>query len=293
MQSGANDWLEVAVDVDPEEEGRAVADLATLFPQGLRVEAVVGVSGGDRVRLIGYRLDSARESLHSPEVWRRRIQEELGSVVAQAVRVRRIADQDWLGEWRRNWRPVEVCPGIWVRAPWHQPPAEGRSICLEPGMAFGTGHHESTRLAAGFLAPRVSAKGRYYDLGCGTGVLAMVALLQGAARVDLYDIDPTAREVALREIERNGLLSGVRWVEHSPRAPGDGYDGVFLNITADVVCAVLPELTPLLRRGGWVATSGILREQAEAVGEAAAAAGLRLSEEAVEGEWWGGVLERG
>lgn len=276
-------WAELSILLPQAHEEGATALLSELFPAGLQVEP----AGVGRIRLIGY--TAVPEG--GGEAGRcRQVATALEPIAPLAVSYRWIEDRDWLALWREEWQPVRLCPGIWVRAPWHEKPAEGRSICLEPGMAFGTGHHESTRLVAGFLAARVGPGGRYLDLGCGTAVLAMAALLLGATHVDLFDIDPTAREVALREIECNSWAHAGHWLEFPDEAPRAAYEGVFINITVDVICRLLPQVLPCLKPGAWIAVSGILQEQAPAFLASAQALGLRPLSIATEGEWWGALI---
>ncbi len=277
-------WLELRVVVPEEQEDAAAWELAAIAPQGVRVEP----AGAGDVRLVAH-----LELGATAAAWEARVASTLAGFPGARWEWGALPDDDWLARWRREVQPVRLSRRVWVRPPWHRAPLAAGEIDLviEPGMAFGTGHHETTRLVAGFLDERLRVGGRYLDLGCGTAILGMAALRLGAHRVYLNDIDPVACEVAREEIDRNQLADRVEWVDFPP----DGLaavDGVLLNIVAGVVLDLLPRVKECLGVGSWVATSGILVTQAPEVIECGRSLGLELLDERSEGEWWGGLLAR-
>ncbi len=284
MPSGAErDWAELAITLRAADEEVAVALLGDLFPAGMRCEGV----GPDLVRLIGH-VESTRLPSGGAGTWEQRVIEILRPVPVLAFEAKLTEDRDWMAQWRVSWRPVRLCADLWVCAPWHDLPEPGRAIWMEPGAAFGTGHHESTRLAAMLVEEQVRPGGTYLDLGCGTGVLAIAAVLLGAGRVHLNDIDPDARAVAHRELRLNRCEDRARWVD-DPRQLAE-LDGVFMNIDLETIGRLLPAVVPTLGEKGWIAVSGVLRSSSGEVLRAASDADLELRRELAEGEWWSGLL---
>lgn len=285
-------WLEVAIEVPREAEDLVAGVIAEVLGSGSRVEEV---EGGD-VRLIGYARGGPgaggrdREGASaSIERLRRRITSVVGW--EPDLRISPLPNDDWLARWREGVEPVRVSKRVWAVPPWRlRRPAAGEVVLiLEPSLAFGTGHHESTRLAMEAIEQRVRPGGRYLDLGCGTGILAMGALALGAGKVLLAEIDPDAREIARRELRRNGFEDGTQWTDFPLPEAVDPVDGIFANITLDVIRSLLVPCAEALREGGWIVVSGILTGQRDAARSALRGAGFRVDGEAVKGEWWSAV----
>lgn len=177
-----------------------------------------------------------------------------------------LGDQDWVTLTQRQFDPMEVAPHLWIVPSWHQPPEpEALNIRLDPGCAFGTGSHPTTRLCLAWLAAAMLKGESLLDYGCGSGILAIAARLLGAATVVGVDLDPAAVETAQRNAADNGA-------EASFYLPGDDpekqYDRVVANILAAPLMMLAPALSARLSAGGKIALSGILERQAEAVIEA-------------------------
>lgn len=190
-------------------------------------------------------------------------------------------DEDWLTAWKRELTPVEAGRLV-VRAPWH-PPAEGREeVVIEPGMAFGTGHHETTRLALEALSEAVRPGMRVLDLGTGSGVLAIAAAKLGAQTVAV-DIDPVAVAAARENAERNRVAIEVR--KGSLEAAPGPFDLIVANLYAELHTRLATGYRERLAPGGTALLTGILVAKAGAVEAAARAAGLAKTREAQEGEW--------
>ena len=172
------------------------------------------------------------------------------------------ADEDWVRKSQAQFTPVEVGARLWIGATWHQPPRGRIPVTIDPGLAFGTGSHPSTRLVLAYLEKTIRGGERVLDYGCGSGVLAIAAAKLGAARVDGVDVDPQAVETTLANARANGVdLSAML-----PDALGAGhYDVVVSNILAQPLILLAPLLAA---RGPRLALAGILDEQAEEVARA-------------------------
>lgn len=219
------------------------------------------------------------------EQLRRRVVPVFGG--AQAA-LREAPREDWVENYRRSVRPAPLVPGIVVAPPWA---SEGeiaaaghgaRVLWIEPGAAFGTGDHESTRttLRAGLRVLR--AGDDVIDLGCGTGILGAAALLEGAGSLRAYDLDLLAAEAARRTLRRNGLRGRVRHGALPLRARAA--DLVFANLSGSALRPLLPSLARAVRPGGHAVLGGVLRAD-ETFATACVAAGLRVAFRETEGDW--------
>ncbi len=179
--------------------------------------------------------------------------------------VQRVADQDWVRATQAQFAPICVEGRLWIVPSWHQPPAQGTVVRLDPGMAFGTGSHASTRLVLGWLARHLPQGASVLDYGCGSGILAIAAARLGAGRVDAVDVDP----LALAATEDNARANGVelRALEPERLPPGD-YDVVVANILSQPLIVLEPLLAARTRRGGRIALAGILAAQSAEVAAA-------------------------
>ncbi len=216
------------------------------------------------------------------------------------LRYSEVGEADWAEEWKRFYHPFRV--GRLLVQPSWEPAAdagpEDLVITLDPGRAFGTGQHETTRLCLAALDRLVRPGDVVLDVGTGSGILALAAACLGAARVDALDTDPVAVAAARDNAARNGLGAAIDAREGSlgdawpwPDASRARYDCVAMNIALVVVTELLPEAAAALRPGGVLVASGFLAEATPGVEEAARAAGLHDVERRVEGEW-GAVVAR-
>ncbi len=190
-----------------------------------------------------------------------------------------LPDEDWLSAWKRDLKPVRAGP-FTIRAPWHE--AGERDIVIEPGMAFGTGHHETTQLALEALAEAVRPGWRVLDLGTGSGVLAIAAAML-EARVVAVDIDPVAVEAAQKNARANRVAVEIR-----QGSLGD-LEGPFALIVANLYAELHAEFAPAyaghLAVGGRLIATGILNERRTLVERALEAAGLGVLGRRERGEW--------
>jgi ribosomal protein L11 methyltransferase len=208
----------------------------------------------------------------------------LASSDVRELRPREVEERDWLAEWKKGWRPTEVGRFV-VAPPWSEvADAEGRIVIrVEPGMAFGTGTHETTRLCLAAIEKHFRG-GSFLDVGTGTGVLAIAAAkLAPAARVEACDTDLLAVEVAEENARRNGVAGRISFRVGTVDGTTASADVVCANLTADVILMLLPAL--LGATCGRLVLSGILTTQADAVRARLRALGVTDCEVTQEGEW--------
>ncbi len=192
-------------------------------------------------------------------------------------------EQDWVRLTQSQFAPVEITPEFWIVPSWHQPPPAARlAMRLDPGLAFGTGTHPTTRMCLRWLARRSASAdlSRVLDYGCGSGILAIGAAMLGARHVDAVDIDPSAVQATTDNARHNGvtLQPGL-----PDQARGD-YSVVLANILATPLKLLAPLLSGHVAPGGWLVMAGILARQAEDIA-AAYAPGLDVQVADQEDGW--------
>lgn len=242
-------WLAISLEMDPaaaEALSEALletgADSVALEPAGERVRIdVLAAEGADAGALLAAAAQAA-------------------ALPVPAFRTGRVGDEDWVRRSQAQFAPIRITPKLWIVPSWHEPPDPGaRAVRLDPGLAFGTGSHPSTRLILSFLEKEIQSGDRVLDYGCGSGILAIAAALLGAGEVDAADIDPQALETTSANAARNGVA--VRVAAPDRLRPGT-YDLVLANILAGPLIALEPQLAGRTRAGGRIALSGILEAQA-------------------------------
>lgn len=181
-------------------------------------------------------------------------------------RVARVEDEDWVRRSQAQFAPVEIGERLWVGPSWTEPPPRTEAVVrLDPGLAFGTGSHPSTRLALRFLEKHIRGGERVLDYGCGSGILAIAAAKLGAAQVDAVDVDAQAVRTAAANARANEVA--VRAVAPEELAPAV-YDLVVSNILAQPLIVLAPLLAARTASRGRIALSGILAAQAAEVADA-------------------------
>ncbi len=215
----------------------------------------------------------------------------------------KLPDADWANTWRENYQPLPVGQRLLVQPYWlaDQDPGGRIPVLLDPGMIFGTGAHASTQLCMAALERLVHGGERVIDLGSGSGILSIAALLLGAATAIGLDVDPKAEDIARQNAALNGL-GPERFTAKTCNVLEDhkamaavaegGYDLVCINIVADVIIAMAPVVPVLLRQKGVLICSGILAQRAREVSAALEAAGLRITSRAELDGWCGFCARR-
>lgn len=202
-------------------------------------------------------------------------------------RVERVDDRDWVRESQRQFAPIRVSSRMWIVPSWHAAPDPAAlNIVLDPGLAFGTGSHPSTRLCLRWLEAHVQGGETVIDFGCGSGILGIAALKLGARHVRAVDID----EQAVLAARRNAMHNRVQGFVAAHNAGGSSAQLVVANILARPLIVLAPLLARLTAPGGRISLSGLLAEQAEEV--RAAYVGPFAMDELAHEEGWamlGGV----
>ncbi|SDU18977.1 50S ribosomal protein L11 methyltransferase [Halopseudomonas salegens] len=177
-----------------------------------------------------------------------------------------IADQDWERSWMADFTPLRFGRRLWIVPSWHKAPEpDAVNLLLDPGLAFGTGTHPTTALCLEWLDGQALEGCSLVDFGCGSGILAIAALLLGAGPTTGTDIDPQALQASRDNAQRNGIADADLSLYLPADMPQTPADVVVANILAGPLVDLAEQLTRLVRPGGRLALSGILREQADEV----------------------------
>ncbi|GAB4553576.1 MAG: 50S ribosomal protein L11 methyltransferase [Rhizobacter sp.] len=176
-----------------------------------------------------------------------------------------VPDEDWVRVTQSQFAPVAITPTFWIVPTWHQPPAAAQKVIrLDPGLAFGTGTHPTTRMCLRWTAQHAQAWPRVLDYGCGSGILAIGAALHGAQHIDAVDIDPAAVESTRANAAANGVTLNVGL----PEAAHGQYELVLANILATPLKLLSPLLCGHVKPGGSLVLAGILERQADELKQA-------------------------
>ena len=210
------------------------------------------------------------------------------------VTVSAVEDSDWENNWREYYKPIEVGERLVVVPEWEEIPAGGRlPLRLDPGLIFGTGSHATTRMCLQALEEYAAPGKRVLDLGCGSGILGIGALVLGCDSCLGCDIDPKAPDVAAANAALNGfgsdrirIVAGDVIADASLRRSfGTDYDIVLANIVSDVIIPLSVHVPAFLRRDGVFITSGIIEGRQDEVRAALESAGLKIVNHRCEEEW--------
>jgi ribosomal protein L11 methyltransferase len=298
-------WLEVSLSVDAE-AAEAVADLFSRHaPHGVVLETEridpdlpeARPSPTTRVRAYLPQADDLADRLRALEtgLW------HLGQIrPLPDPEYREVADEDWSLAWKSNYRPLTVGRRLQVVPAWLEaPPGDRLTLWMDPGMAFGTGSHPTTRLCLEAVEALLRPGQIVADLGCGSGILGFAAAALGARRVYACDIDPQAVVAARAGAARNDVGDSMEIFEGSlealaarVEAAGTRADLLLANLLEGILLDLLPRgLAALVRPGGRLVLSGILADQAQRVAEAAEGEGLQPLETLADGDWRALIFE--
>ncbi len=299
------EWLEVTFTAEPQWQ-----DIISqvLLDQGVQGLEIVDPEDFRRVyeknRCLDYADDGFIESFgnktiikayfqsgRDEELLRKQLGEAISHFIPEPLPepvIRRRDDSEWKDSWKQYYKTFSISNRVIIRPSWENilPPDGKIVIELEPGMAFGTGTHETTRMCAAFLDDLVKPGDRVLDLGCGTGILGIIAAKLGAQSVTCVDIDDAACNTARDNIRKNNAGSNVGVIQGElENAEAEAYDIIVVNIIADVILSLIPRLKYYCGKKTNILLSGIIRERRPEVVEAAEKQGYRLVQELVEGEW--------
>ncbi len=181
-----------------------------------------------------------------------------------ALTIEAVPEQDWVRLTQSQFAPVDITPSFWIVPTWHEPPAQARTVIrLDPGLAFGTGTHPTTRMCLRWIAEQQHL-GRVLDYGCGSGILGIGAAKFGAADIDAVDID----EAAVISTRQNAEANQVKLRAGSPNIASGLYQTVLANILSTPLKVLAPLLWSLVAPGGSLVLAGILERQADELKEA-------------------------
>lgn len=214
---------------------------------------------------------------------------DLPEAALRSIQPLTIADQDWLSEWKKGYEPVTIGAKILITPSWKRDKIEAGErviVQIDPGMAFGTGTHETTRGCLELLEKYWHGDS-LLDVGTGTGILAIAAVkLVPGSRVIGFDVDPEAIDVALENAQINQVEDEIEFeVNKLASFHGQAFDVVLANLTADVIEPLAADFPQVMSATGTLIVSGILREQGDDVCAALGAEGLEVIESKPDGEW--------
>ena len=286
-------WFEITARVPPAAVEEVSELMRQVAPGGVMVDEPVDIHGPERGFSVR-RGEPVGVRIYLPS-------SDLGAILTEQLRTamsaafpsveliaRPIYEQDWAVSWREFFGVVDYGGRVIIVPTWieHEPTPGQLAIKLDPGQAFGTGHHETTRLCLKGMEELLRPGADVLDVGTGSGVLAIAAVLLGAGAVTALDIDPVAAEVALANIEANGLTgriavsAGVLTAAHQGR-----YDMAVANISTDANAGLAAAFGQVVRPGGVLLLSGILGIDSARILAATAVEGFTLQRMSYERDW--------
>ena len=196
-------------------------------------------------------------------------------------------EEDWANNWKKYYKPTRIGEKIVVKPIWEEYEAKEDDLVLEldPGMAFGTGEHETTRMCIQALDKYVEPDTTVFDVGCGSGILAIAAAKLGAKKAIGVDLDPVAVESAIENVKFN-KLDNIEILEGNLIDVIDGKaDIVVANIIAEVICILTQDVSRVIKQGGYFVTSGIIHDRVDMVVEKLNECGFEVEKINKDGEW--------
>lgn len=299
-----DNWTELTISVPVQDTDRA-ADIANMtVPYGLYIEDYSDLEEGARaiahIDLIDEELlarDRTRSLIHiylepdvNPAEALAFLQERLSAAgIDNALSTRTVREADWANNWKQFFKPLPVGEKLLILPTWETDEnKDGRAVLhIDPGMAFGTGGHETTRLVLETLEKTVKAGDRFLDIGCGSGILSIAALLFGAESAFGVDIDPLAVKTAQENGELNGMTPPRYEIvegDLADKVTGQ-YEVVAANIVADAIIALSPAVPAFLKEDGVYVVSGIIDVREQDVVTALAACGFTVAERYEQRGW--------
>ena len=210
--------------------------------------------------------------------------------IEATIEVNGVNEEDWANSWKEYYKPLKIGSKIVIVPAWEKYSAsEGELVVkMDPGMAFGTGNHETTRLVIELLEKYVKGDERLLDVGTGSGILAICGARLGAGLCRAYDIDPVAVKVARENIKDSGLKNitcDTSDLLYGVDKKDGGYDIICANIVADIIIRMVPDIGAYMNDGAVILTSGIIVERAEDVIKAFCEHGFYIEQRIEENGW--------
>ncbi|MBO4927239.1 MAG: 50S ribosomal protein L11 methyltransferase [Clostridiales bacterium] len=208
-----------------------------------------------------------------------------------------VKDEDWENEWKKDYHAFSVSENVIIAPSWERDTVsdaseEGKKVVyLDPGSAFGTGTHETTSMCAELIDEHLTTSDTVLDVGCGSGILSIIAAKLGAKEVEACDIDRMAVDVAITNCKENGVEVDC-YTGELKDAKKEGYSLIIANIVAEIIAGIAPMIPEKLLPGGHFIASGIIDHKKEIALSACEAAGLRLLEEKQKGDWHAYYFEK-
>ncbi len=198
-----------------------------------------------------------------------------------------VDDEDWKNEWKKYYKPFNVGEKLYVRPYWEEAKETSREeIVLDPGMAFGNGTHETTYMCMELIEKYIRKDSFVYDVGCGTGILAVAAVKLGAKDALAIDRDSVAADVAAHNIELNSLQGRIETKTGDLlKSEEKSADMIIANIIADIIILFAEDAFSKTKYGGVFISSGIIKERAQETADAIERAGFQITDKKEMGEW--------
>ena len=303
-------WTEVLIKVDPQAVEAVTDILYGLGAQGVAIDEPVDVqklredelywdyideklleNDTEETKIMAY---FSEEETNLPEkiaVIKEKIRNltEFGlSIGSGTVELSNVNQEDWESAWKQYFKPVHVTDRIVVKPEWEEySPQEGEIVIeIDPGMAFGTGTHETTSMCINQIEKNLKAGDRVIDIGSGSGILSMAAVLLGAEKATEVDLDPVAVRVALENVELNNLQDKIEILHGNlTDVIREKADIVVANIMADIILILLEDVREFIKDDGLFISSGIIQEKRAAVEARLLEKNFSIVEVETKGEW--------
>jgi ribosomal protein L11 methyltransferase len=297
-------WVELAIEAEREAVDDLLGLLSKHCPGGAAMEDLrqePRFATPDRVVVKGYIPERDTATLQKLEIALLLLSR---TAAISEPRVRLLQPEDWTESWKAFFPPLPIGQRLVVVPSWveYQVPPDRVPLYLDPGMAFGTGLHATTRLCLIALERLLAPGMTVLDVGAGSGILSIAAALLGAAQIDAMDVDPVAVQVAQENAALNKVADRIsvshatlagRSVSRAPLYQGEPRDIVLINILAEIIIDLAISLPAFLKPGGVCVASGIIAEKADDVRRGLQEVGLAVSEQLEEGGWVALVARQG
>lgn len=285
------EWQELTIEINYE-AGEAVAGLLEdAGAQGVIMEEI-----DNRQRVIAYFQEEQMEKIKNNTLPRIKTLAKYGLDTGKViVEIKTRDDEDWSTSWQKFFHPVEAGHRFLITPSWEQVLETDRKVIkIDPGMAFGVGSHETTRICIDLLEKYINNSTiKMLDIGTGTGILSIVAAMLGVKEILAIDIDPAAVKSARENIIINKVSEQIQ-VKAGDLTVGVSvaYPFITANLLPDIILRLLPSIPPLLTEGGLIVLSGIIREKTDLIIKELAGYNLEVIDNTIMGEWVGLVARK-